>query len=209
MAKLTYVHGTMTSGKTTELLQEAYNFRQIGQTPYLLTATIDTRSGKGKIKSRIGIEADAETFKPGEDLFVKIKEAHRAQRLKVVMVDECQFLSKDQVWQLSDVVDELGIRVVCYGLKSDFKAELFEGSAALLALADEITERTGTCRCGEKATMVARIDGKGHAIIDGPQVQVGGEESYAAMSRKEWKRAVRLSQAVEATRSDGRGLRVI
>lgn len=205
MAKLTFVHGTMTSGKTTELLQEAHNFRQIGLNPYLLTATIDTRSGKGKIKSRIGIASEAETFQRGENLLAKICEAHAAQKIDVVMVDECQFLSKDQAWQISDVADELDIRVVCYGLKSDFKAELFEGSAALLALADEITERTGLCRCGEKATMVARVDEQGKAIIDGPQVLVGGEESYVAMSRKEWKRAVREADVQEVSQ----GLRVV
>jgi thymidine kinase len=191
MCKLTFIFGTMTSGKTTALLQDAYNFRSHGMTAYLLTARGDTRSGVGMIKSRIGIEAEAATFSPGEDIFAKVKAAHEVEPVHTVFVDEAQFLSRDQAWQLSDIVDELNIPVSAYGLRSDFLGGLFEGSAALMALADILTENTGVCASGEKAMMVARIGADGCAIIDGPQVMVGGEETYLAVSRKAWKSKVR------------------
>ena len=193
MSQLTFIHGTMTSGKTTALLQEAHNFRLHHLNPYLLTASIDTRSGIGMIRSRIGISAEAETFCNKEDLFRKIKTAHVQKKIDIVMVDECQFLTHDQVWQLSDIVDDLGIRVMCYGLRSDFRGVLFEGSATLMAIADELREHTGVCATGAKATMVARLNAKGEALVDGPQVLVGGEETYVAMSRPAWKKVVRAA----------------
>ena len=193
MSQLTFVHGTMTSGKTTALLQEAHNFCLHGLHAFLLTAAIDTRSGEGTIRSRIGISAPAATFAPGEDLLARVTALHALRPVDIVMVDECQFLSREQVWQLSDVVDDLGIRVMCYGLRSDFRGQLFEGSAALMAIADELREVTGVCATGAKATMVARLDAEGRAMTDGPQVLVGGEETYVAMSRPAWKKAVRAA----------------
>jgi thymidine kinase len=195
MSQLIFVHGTMTSGKTTALLQEAHNFSLHGLHAHLMTAAIDTRSGRGMIRSRIGISAEAASFAPGDDLFAAISAANAIRPIDVVMVDEAQFLSRDQAWQLSDVVDDLGIRVACYGLRSDFRGALFEGSAALMALADELREHTGVCASGAKATMVARIGADGRAMVDGPQVLVGGEETYVAMSRRAWKAAVREALA--------------
>ncbi|MCW3782505.1 thymidine kinase [Defluviimonas salinarum] len=195
MSLLTFVHGTMSSGKTTALLQEAHNFRLHGLNAYLLTAAADTRSGLGVIRSRIGISAEARIFAPGEDLLAKIAAAHEKAPIAAVMVDEAQFLSRDQVWQLSDVADDLGIRVTCYGLRTDFLGRLFEGSAALMALADELKENTGVCASGEKANMVLRIGADGQVLIDGPQVLVGGEESYVAVSRRAWKMAVSATLA--------------
>lgn len=194
---LRFVHGTMTSGKTTALLQEAHNIRLHGHEVLLLTARGDTRSGIGRICSRIGISAPAETFAPGEDLFEKISRRHSRTPLSAVMVDEAQWLERDQVWQLSDVADDLGIRVSAYGLRSDFLGRLFEGSATLMALADQLVENTGICPSGERASMVVRIDENGNALSDGPQVMVGGEETYVAVSRKEWKRRIRQSMAQE------------
>jgi len=191
MSKLTFVYGTMTSGKTTALLQEAHNFRGHGMNAYLLTAQGDTRSGLGKIRSRIGIEADAAVFQPDENIYDKIGAAHAETPIHAVFVDEAQFLSRDQVWQLSDVVDDLDIPVTAYGLRSDFMGGLFEGSAALMALADVLTENTGVCASGAKAMMVARVGPDGAAITDGPQVMVGGEESYIAVSRRAWKAKIR------------------
>lgn len=198
MSQLIFVHGTMTSGKTTALLQEAHNFALHGLNAHLITAAIDTRSGRGVIRSRIGISAEAASFAPGDDLFAAISAANAIRPIDVVMVDEAQFLSRDQAWQLSDVVDDLGIRVACYGLRSDFRGALFEGSAALMAIADELREHTGVCASGAKATMVARLDAEGHAVVEGPQVMVGGEETYVAMSRRAWKAAVRQSLATPA-----------
>ena len=193
MATLTFFHGTMTSGKTTALLQEAHNLRAHGLSAFLLTAAMDSRSGFGVIRSRIGIQAEAETYAAGEDLFVRLRAAHALHPIARVLVDEAQWLSRDQVWQLSDVVDDLGIEVSCYGLSSDFRGELFTGSSALMAIADQLTEMTGICTSGGKATMVARIGPDGQAQLEGPQILVGGEESYQALSRKRWKEKIRQS----------------
>lgn len=195
MAKLTFVHGTMTSGKTTALLQEAHNLELFGYRPYLLTAAKDTRSGFGQIKSRIGISARAHTFESRENLFLKIQKAHAERQIRTILCDEAQFLTRDQVWELSDVVDDLGIDVRCFGLKSDFRGQLFEGSSTLLSLATDLVENTGICPTGDKASMVLRLDGNGDPILDGPQVMVGGEETYVAVSRREWKRRVRDFEA--------------
>ncbi|MFG6572022.1 thymidine kinase [Sulfitobacter sp. 1A13353] len=193
MSKLTFVYGTMTSGKTTALLQEAHNFRLHGLNAHLLTAAGDTRSGRGMIRSRIGISAEADVFGPGDDLAQRLSDLHAQQPIDAVFCDEAQFLSRDQVWQLSDIVDDLGIRVDCFGLRSDFRGALFEGSAALMALADVLTENTGVCASGAKAMMVARLGPDGRAMVDGPQVMVGGEETYLAVSRAAWKERIRAS----------------
>jgi len=198
MSQLVFVHGTMTSGKTTALLQEAHNFRIHGLNPFLLTPAIDTRSGAGMIRSRIGISAQAHSFHADDDLFSLVLRAHEDRAVDILMVDEAQFLSRDQVWQLSDIVDDLGIRVSCFGLRTDFRGMLFEGSSALMAIADELREHTGVCASGDKATMVARIGPDGRALADGPQVLVGGEERYVAMSRKAWKQALRARMPATA-----------
>ena len=143
-------------------------------------------------------EAEAHTFAADEDLFAKIKAAHRESPIHTVMCDEAQFLSVDQVWALSDVVDDLGIDVRCYGLVSDFRGDQFDGSRTLISLADSLIENTGICPTGAKATMVLRMGPDGKALVDGPQVLVGGEETYLAVSRKEWKRRVREASVPEA-----------
>lgn len=191
MATLNFIYGTMKSGKTLTLLAEAHNFKGHNRNPYLLTAAGDTRSGIGVIRSRVGISASAQTFSASEDLFEKIHHAHMQSHIDIVMVDEAQFLSRDQVFQLSDVVDELGIKANCYGLRTDFRGDLFEGSAALMALADHMSENTGVCASGSVANMVLRMGLDSTPMVDGPQVLVGGEETYEAVSRKIWKERMR------------------
>ncbi|MFX4299983.1 thymidine kinase [Pseudosulfitobacter pseudonitzschiae] len=191
MATLNFIYGTMKSGKTLTLLAEAHNFKSHNRNPYLLTAAGDTRSGIGVIRSRVGITASAQTFDASEDLYEKIRQSHLENQIDIVMVDEAQFLSRDQVFQLSDVADELGINVRCFGLRTDFRGELFEGSAALMALSDHMSENTGVCASGCVANMVLRMGTDGVPMIDGPQLLVGGEETYEAVSRKIWKERMR------------------
>lgn len=190
MAKLYFHYSTMNAGKSTLLLQASHNYRERGMDTYLLTAQLDYRAGAGRIGSRIGIGADADTFAPGEDLFAKIAARLDAGPVACVFLDEAQFLETEQVWQLARVVDDLGVPVMCYGLRVDFQGELFPGSAALLALADEMREARTICHCGKKATMVIRTDGAGNVLTQGAQVQIGGNESYVSLCRKHWREAV-------------------
>jgi thymidine kinase len=190
MAKLYFHYSTMNAGKSTLLLQASYNYRERGMSTYLLTAAIDGRAGTGKIASRIGIEASADTFATDSDLFTMIHKRLKRSPLDCVFIDEAQFLTKDQVWQLSRVVDDLKLPVMCYGLRVDFRGELFPGSAALLALADEMREARTICFCGKKATMVIRQDENGNALTKGDQVQIGGNETYVPFCRKHWREAV-------------------
>lgn len=189
MAKLYFHYSTMNAGKSTLLLQAAYNYRERGMSPYLLTAKLDGRAGNGKIGSRIGIASASDTFSPGEDLFAKIEAQLADGPVVCVFIDEAQFLEKEQVWQLARAVDDLRIPVMCYGLRVDFQGELFPGSAALLALADEMREARTICHCGKKATMVVRQDENGNVIKDGAQVQIGGNEAYISLCRKHWREA--------------------
>ncbi|MEM9032795.1 MAG: thymidine kinase [Pseudomonadota bacterium] len=190
MAKLYFHYSTMNAGKSTLLLQAAHNYREMGMTPYLLTAGVDHRAGPGAIGSRIGIAQPADTYSPKDDLFVCLSARLREAEIACIFVDEAQFLTKDQVWQLARVVDDLGVPVMCYGLRVDFRGELFPGSAALLALADEMREARTICRCGKKATMVVRRDASGRVITDGAQIQIGGNETYLSLCRKHWREAV-------------------
>ncbi|RFP91214.1 thymidine kinase [Rhodobacteraceae bacterium 63075] len=190
MAKLYFHYSTMNAGKSTVLLQAAHNYRERGMETYLLTAAFDDRGGKGRISSRIGIGEEADTFAPGEDLFEKIAARLERGRVACVFVDEAQFLSKVQVWQLARAVDDLGVPVMCYGLRVDFRGELFPGSAALLALADEMREVRTICHCGRKATMVVRQGADGLVLRDGAQVQIGGNETYVSLCRRHWRAAV-------------------
>lgn len=190
MAKLYFHYSTMNAGKSTVLLQAAHNYVERGMSPYLLTALLDNRAGEARIASRIGIGQRAETFAPGEDLFSKI-EARLAQGpCACIFVDEAQFLSAEQVWQLARVVDDLNIPVMCFGLRVDFRGALFPGSATLLALSDEMREVRTICHCGKKATMVVRMDADGKAQRDGEQVQIGGNETYVSLCRRHWREAV-------------------
>ncbi len=189
MAKLYFHFSTMNAGKSTLLLQASYNYRERGMETYLINAAIDGRAGPGRIGSRIGISASADTFRPGEDMFDKIERRLRQGPVACVFVDEAQFLEKSQVWQLARVVDDLKVPVMCYGLRVDFRGELFPGSAALLALADEMREARTICFCGKKATMVVRQDADGHTVTDGDQVQIGGNETYVSLCRRHWREA--------------------
>ncbi len=190
MAKLYFHFSTMNAGKSTLLLQASYNYRERGMKTFLLTAAIDGRAGKGKISSRIGIEASADMFDAESDLFEMIRKRQRQDSLDCVFLDEAQFLSKAQVWQLTRAVDDLKVPVMCYGLRVDFRGELFPGSAALLALADEIREARTICYCGKKATMVVRRDADGTPMTEGDQIQIGGNETYVPLCRKHWREAV-------------------
>lgn len=192
MAKLYFSYSAMNAGKSTVLLQASYNYHERGMSTLLLTSSVDDRTGKGIIASRIGLEQPAEVFQSGDDLFAKIKAAMDAGPVDCVFVDEAQFLSGDQVWQLARVADDLGVPVMCYGLRTDFQGKMFPGSAELLAIADHLREIRTICWCGKKATMVVRLDGDGKVIEAGEQVVIGGEESYVSLCRSHW-RARRLA----------------
>lgn len=190
MAKLYFNYSTMNAGKSTVLLQASHNYREHGMDTYLLTAALDGRAGAGRIASRIGIGSQADTFAAGDDLFARIRERLDRGPLACVFVDEAQFLDPEQVWQLARAVDDLNLPVLCYGLRVDFRGELFAGSATLLALADEMREVRTICRCGRKATMVVRQDEQGRALTEGEQIQIGGNETYVSLCRRHWREAI-------------------
>ncbi|MEL6520260.1 MAG: thymidine kinase [Pseudomonadota bacterium] len=187
MAKLYFNFSTMNAGKSTILLQADYNYRERGMQTYLLTAAFDDRAGAGQIGSRIGLTAPADTFRTDDNLFDRIEARLEAGPCACVFVDEAQFLSADQVWQLAKVVDDLDVPVMCYGLRVDFRGELFPGSATLLAIADDLRELRTICHCGRKATMVVRKDEHGRVTQSGAQVQIGGNETYVPLCRRHWR----------------------
>jgi thymidine kinase len=187
MAKLYFQYSTMNAGKSTLLLQAAHNYRERGMETYLITAQFDNRAGEGRIASRIGIGEAADTFGQDEDLFAKTQARMEKSDIACIFIDEAQFLSKSQVWQLARVVDDLGVPVMAYGLRLDFQGNLFEGSAALLALADEMREVRTICHCGRKATMVVRTTDDGTVLTDGAQVEIGGNERYVSLCRRHWR----------------------
>ncbi len=191
MAKLYFHYSTMNAGKSTVLLQAAHNYIERGMNPFLLTANLDDRAGKGRIESRIGIGQPANTFSKTDNLFNMLEEIKKREKIDCVLVDESQFLNKEQVWQLARSVDDLNVPVMCFGLRVDFRGELFPGSAMLLALSDEMREVRTVCHCGKKATMVIRKDGNGNAIISGEQIQIGGNETYVSLCRKHWREEVK------------------
>ena len=189
MAKLYFYYSTMNAGKTTNLLQSAHNYHERGMRTLILTPRLDDRFGAGTVKSRIGISARGRMFGAADDLLsITRADRERAGPLHCVLVDESQFLSKAQVWQLSDIVDLLDIPVLAYGLRTDFRGELFEGSRYLLAWADNLVELKTICHTGRKATMVVRVDDKGRAVTEGPQVEIGGNDRYVSVSRAEFKK---------------------
>ena len=188
MAKLYFHYSTMNAGKSTLLLQAAHNYEERGMSVSLWTARLDTRAGKGRISSRIGLGREAETYDSHTDLFRALSEMD--PRPACAFVDEAQFLTEAQVWQLARAADDLGIPVMAYGLRVDFMGKLFEGSSALLALADDLREVRTICKCGRKATMVIRQDAEGRAIRDGAQVQIGGNETYLSLCRLHWREAM-------------------
>ncbi|MCU9850357.1 thymidine kinase [Defluviimonas sp. WL0024] len=187
MAKLYFHYSTMNAGKSTLLLQASHNYRERGMATYLLTAKLDDRAGAGRIASRIGIAETADIFDAYTDLFAAIERRRTEGPVACVFLDEAQFLTREQVWQLARSVDDLGVPVMAYGLRVDFRGELFPGSAALLALADEMREVRTICHCGRKATMVVRRGPDGRALRDGAQVQIGGNETYVSLCRRHWR----------------------
>ena len=190
MAKLYFNYSTMNAGKSTLLLQASYNYIERGMQTYLLTANFDDRAGMGQIGSRIGIAAEADTYTQSDDLYAKIAARLSDGPCACVLVDEAQWMTRDQVWQLARAVDDLRVPVMCYGLRVDFRGELFPGSAALLALADEMREVRTICHCGKKATMVIRVGEDGKALREGAQIEVGGNDRYVSLCRIHWREAV-------------------
>ncbi|HVU17177.1 MAG TPA: thymidine kinase [Candidatus Didemnitutus sp.] len=191
MSKVYFYYSAMNAGKSTVLLQSSYNYHERGMKTLLFTPAIDTRAGAGRIKSRIGLEAPAQSLSDSENLFEHVRSAHAAQPVACVLVDEAQFLTAAQVTQLTDVADNLHIPVLCYGLRTDFKGNLFPGSAALLAVADNLIELKTICHCGRKATMNLRVGPDGRAVREGAQVEIGGNDRYVAMCRRHFKEALK------------------
>jgi thymidine kinase len=191
MAKLYFYYAAMNAGKSTQLLQSAFNYAERGMRTLLFTAAVHDRAGRGTIDSRIGLEAEATPFEPGTDLHAAVSEARETGAIGCVLIDEAQFLTRAQVLQLARICDEMGVPVLCYGLRTDFRAELFEGSAALLALADVLSEIKTVCNCGRKATMNLRIDEHGTAVTSGAQTEIGGNDRYVALCRRHYMERMR------------------
>ena len=189
MAKLFFYYSAMNAGKTTTLLQSAWNYHERGMRTLIITPRLDNRAGEGVVSSRIGLKSKATVFRADDDLLALVQaDIATRGKLDCVLVDEAQFLARSQVWQLSDVVDRLKIPVLCYGLRTDFRGHAFEGSAELLAIADELIEIKTICHSGSKATMVVRVDENGRAVKSGPQVEIGGNDRYVSVSRAEYKK---------------------
>ena len=187
MAKLYFYYSSMNAGKSTALLQSSYNYKERGMNTLVMAPLLDDRYGTGKVTSRIGIETDARGFTKNDDLFALVEQQCSDGPLHCVLIDEAQFLTRDQVFQLSDVTDKLNIPVLAYGLRTDFQGEPFEGSKYLLAWSDNLKELKAICHCGSKATMVLRLDGDGNAVTVGSQVEIGGNDRYISMCRKHFK----------------------
>ena len=190
MAKLYFSYSAMNAGKSTILLQASHNYFERGMKTMLITSNLDNRVKKGKITSRIGLSEDAELFDKYTNIYSLIDKFNFKNKISCVLIDEAQFLSHNQVWQLSDVVDKLKLPVMCYGLRTDFLGKLFSGSEILLSIADEIREIRTICHCGKKATMVIRQDDKGNVIKSGAQIEIGGNEKYTSLCRLHWKRMI-------------------
>ena len=187
MAQLYFYYSAMNAGKSTTLLQSSFNYQERGMNPVIFTAAIDDRYGIGKVSSRIGLQAQAHLFGKTDNLYQSILTLHDNEKIDCVLIDECQFLTKAQVAQLTDVVDKLHVPVLCYGLRTDFRAELFEGSQYLLAWADKLIELKTVCHCGRKANRVIRTDSQGRPISAGAQIQIGGNDSYVSVCRTHYK----------------------
>ncbi len=191
MAKLYFYYSAMNAGKTTTLLQSAHNYHERGMRTLVLTPRLDDRAGAGMVKSRIGLAARGHAFERADDLeLIALQDIAANGPLHCVLVDEAQFLTRMQVWQLTEIVDRQNVPVLAYGLRTDFRGELFEGSQYLLAWADNLVEIKTICHTGRKATMVVRVDESGRAVTQGPQVEIGGNERYVSVSRPEFKKIV-------------------
>jgi thymidine kinase len=190
MSKVYFYYSAMNAGKSTVLLQSSYNYHERGMRTLLFMPAMDTRSGHGRIESRIGLASEAVALQPSENLFDRVKSAHQGDPVACVLIDEAQFLSADQVRQATDIADTLRIPVLCYGLRTDFQGKLFPGSAELLASADNLIELKTICHCGRKATMNLRVSSDGSAVKEGAQVEIGGNDRYVAMCRRHFKEAL-------------------
>ncbi|WP_390585636.1 thymidine kinase [Erythrobacter sp. MTPC3] len=189
MAKLYFYYSSMNAGKSTTMLQADFNYRERGMRTMLWTAELDTRS-QGMVRSRIGLEAQAHLYSPNTDLWSAISAAHAEAPLDCVLLDEAQFLTKEQVWQLARLADTAGIPILCYGIRTDFQGELFPGSAALLGIADALVELKAVCHCGRKASMNLRVDADGKPVAEGAQTEIGGNDRYLALCRKHFSEAL-------------------
>ncbi|MDH2923884.1 thymidine kinase [Nicoletella semolina] len=192
MAKLYFYYSSMNAGKSTTLLQSSYNYQERGMNTLVYTAAIDDRYGVGKVTSRIGISQNAQLFRVETDLFSEISAIASEKSLHCILIDEAQFLTKEQVYQLTEVVDKHHIPVLCYGLRTDFQAELFEGSHYLLAWADQLEELKTICYCGRKANFVIRTNENGEAVKAGDQIQIGGNDTYLSVCRTHYKEKLNL-----------------
>ena len=193
MAKLYFSYSAMNAGKSTLLLQASYNYGERGMKTILFTAKLDNRSKLGEITSRIGLAEKAKTFEEQDNLFSIIENKISDYSISCILIDEAQFLTQKQVWELSDVVDKLNIPVMCYGIRTDFQGKLFEGSQELLALADNLKELKTICSlCDKKATMVVRLNEKGEVVLKGKKIVVGGNEIYKTLCRKHFRELTKL-----------------
>ena len=199
MAKLYFYYSAMNAGKTTTLLQSAYNYRERGMKTLVLKPKVDDRYNPDMVRSRIGLESDATSFESEDDLLALTEKIDKKTPLSCILLDEAQFLTKSQVFSLGEIVDRLDIPVLAYGLRSDFRGELFEGSTHLLAWADELVEIKTICHCGKKAGMVLRLDENGKPMSSGDQVKIGGNDIYVSVCRKHFKKQQ------SGNISDGRG----
>lgn len=190
MASLYFTYSAMNAGKSTSLLQVAYNYEERGQSVLLLTPALDTRSGTGRIHSRLGIDREALTFTNKTDLFKLVSDMLTQTAVDCVLLDEAQFLSEGQVWALAKVTDILNVPVMCYGIRTDAFGRAFPGSAVLLAIADKLVEMKTICHCGRKATMSLRVDAHGKAVSSGEQISIGGNDKYVSCCRKHWLHAL-------------------
>lgn len=190
MAKLYFYYSSMNAGKSTSLLQSSYNYRERGMNTVILSPEMDNRYGEGKVTSRIGLQAESTDFKESDDLLDLVTRLNAEQTIHCVLVDEAQFLTRQQVYELGEIADGMDIPVLAYGLRTDFKGEPFEGSKYLLAWADNLKELKAICHCGAKATMVIRLDEQGKAIREGTQVEIGGNDRYLSMCRRHFKESL-------------------
>jgi thymidine kinase len=194
MAKLYFYYSTMNAGKSTALLQASHNYGERGMRTLVYTAKLDDRAG-GRVASRIGISSEARHFTPDQDLFADVCAEAGDVPIACILIDEAQFLAAEQVRQLARVVDQLNVPVLCYGLRTDFLGRLFEGSAQLLAWADNLVELKTVCHCGRKATMVVRVRPDGRVETSGAQVEIGGNDRYVPLCRRHFVAAVETGQA--------------
>ncbi len=189
MAKLYFYYASMNAGKSSSLLQADFNYRERGMATMLWTAELDTRSA-GMVRSRIGLEEGAHLYTPTTDLLAEVRAQHNKAPLGCVLVDEAQFLTEEQVWQLASLADTVGIPVLCYGLRTDFQGKLFPGSAVLLGIADALVELKAVCHCGRKATMNLRVAEDGEPVSEGAQTEIGGNDRYVALCRRHFSEAL-------------------